>query len=121
MIKSIVSAVTALALLIPLSVSAQHGGHHGRHHNGVHHIHHHHRGHGQWVAPLIGGVILGAVIAESRNSQAAPPVVINTPVPATPPIEGVVLNPMVTYYNCLVRVYDPTTGSYRNEVMTCVR
>lgn len=27
----------------------------------------------------------------------------------------------VEYYNCLVRVYDPQTGYYRNEVMTCVR
>lgn len=27
----------------------------------------------------------------------------------------------VEYYNCLVRVYDPQSGIYRNEVMTCVR
>jgi hypothetical protein len=108
--KLIAGIVTSFALAAP--AFAQHGFHH----------HHHHAG-GNWVGPLIGGVVLGAVIANSRPVRAEPiiverPVVMPPmPVPSVPPI----LTPGVTYYNCLVRVYDPVTNMYRNEVMTCVR
>lgn len=91
--------------------------------------HHHHGGYyragGGWVAPLVGGVILGTIIA--RPSIAQPPVVVQQPpvVVQQPPI---VVNPpyyggIITrdYYSCLVQVYDPYTGQYRNEVQTCVR
>lgn len=121
MIKSIGILFTSLALLAPGVASAHHHGHHRHFHNGVHHIHHHHRGSNNWVGPLVGGVILGAIIADSRNAQAAPPVVINNPTPVVPPIDGPIINPTVTYFNCLVRVYDPVTNTHRNEVMTCVR
>ena len=73
-----------------------------------HHHHHHHRGHHNWVAPMIGGIVVGALIANQTQ-----PVVIQPPVYVTPPVTD--------YYQCLVQVYDPITNTYRNEVRTCVR
>jgi hypothetical protein len=77
---------------------------------------HHHRGGDRWVAPLVGGIILGSLIAkqnevivDERPIYTAPP----------PPIVHYPVGPQ--FYNCLVRVYDQRTGTYRNEVMTCVR
>lgn len=111
--RTIRSIVAGLLLVIAGAAQAQHGWHH-----------HHHPTHSNsnWVGPLIGGVVLGAVIAGARNTQASPPVIINpmppvvVPTPAVPP-----LYPGVTYYNCLARVYDPITNTHRNEVLTCVR
>lgn len=74
--------------------------------------HHHGGGGGNWVAPLILGGVVGAAIA-SRPTP--PPQVYYTPVP--PPV----YNPMPTYYQCLVQVYDPVYNIYRNEVATCTR
>lgn len=97
----------AIALLA-LPAAAQHHHHH-------HHRHHGHGGHNNWVGPLVGGIILGAVISNSRPVQAAEPVVVMPPVQSpVPPITA-------TYYSCLVRVLDPMTGAYRNEVMVCIR
>lgn len=90
-------------MLLATSASAQfHHGHGFRHH-----------GHGGgWVAPLIGGAIIGAVITDAaRANQPAPqpPIIVQQPVyqPNT--------------YSCLVQVYDPITRTIRNEVMTCVK
>lgn len=83
---------------------------------GQHHHHRDHRGGDRWVAPLVGGIILGSLIAkqnevivDERPIYTAPP----------PPIVHYPVGPQ--FYNCLVRVYDQRTGTYRNEVMTCVR
>ena len=72
--------------------------------------HHHYNGTGNnWVAPLVIGGLVGAAIA--RPTQ--PTIVYQPP--------SIVYNPVPTYYQCLVQVYDPVTGLYRNEVMTCAR
>lgn len=47
------------------------------------HYHHHHHGHANWVAPLIIGGVLGAVIANQANSAPPPPPVVVYP--AQPP------------------------------------
>jgi hypothetical protein len=81
----------------------------GSHHN-------HHRGGDRWVAPLVGGIILGAMISKQNEVVVDErPIYIAPP----PPIVHVPVGPQ--FYNCLVRVYDQYTGIYRNEVMTCVR
>jgi len=61
-----------------------------------------------WVAPVVGGVILGAVIARSIDNQ--PSIIIQPPV---------VQNQQ--YYSCTVQIYDNATNTIRNEVMTCVK
>ena len=61
-----------------------------------------------WVAPVVGGVILGAVIARSIDNQ---PSIIVQP--------SVVQNQQ--YYSCTVQVYDNITNTIRNEIMTCVK
>ena len=78
-----------------------------------HHGHHFHRhgGGGNWIAPLIGGAIIGAVITDAaRNNPPTPPVIIQQP-------------PQPIYqpntYSCLVQVYDPITRTIKNEVMLC--
>ena len=91
-----------LLLLVSASAFAQyrHHGHYGHRHGG-----------GNWVAPLIGGVIVGAVLSDAaRANQPAPqpPIIIQQPIPQT------------STYNCLVQVYDPITRTIKNEVMLCV-
>jgi len=61
-----------------------------------------------WVAPVVGGVILGAVIARSIDNQ--PSIIVQSPV---------VQNQQ--YYSCTVQIYDNATNIIRNEVMTCVK
>ena len=106
--KKLAAAIITIASFACAPVSAQH------HHRGGHY---HHTG-GDWVAPLVGGVILGAII--SRPSVAQPPVIVQQPpvIVHQPPFYGPVFR---EYYNCLVQVYDPYSGQYRNEVRTCVR
>ena len=97
----------AASLLLSSAAVAQHRyGHHNPHHH-----HHFHRGGSHWVAPAIGGLIIGAAIA---NSYATPAPVIVQPQVVTPA-------PRAEYYSCLVQVYDSNLNTYRNEVMTCVR
>ena len=96
--------LVVLLLLVSASAFAQyrHPGYYG----------HRHGGGGNWVAPLIGGAILGAVITDAARA--------NQPVPQ-PPI--IIQQPIYqpNTYNCLVQVYDPITRTVRNEVMTCVK
>ena len=61
-----------------------------------------------WVAPVVGGVILGAVIARSIDNQ--PSIIVQSPV---------VQNQQ--YYSCTVQIYDNATNTIRNEVMTCAK
>lgn len=70
--------------------------------------HHHHRSHSHWIAPALGGIIAGAIIA---NAASQPQPVIVVPQHLQP----------VEYYQCLVQVFDPYTNTYRNEVRTCIR
>ena len=95
--------LVVLLLLVSASAFAQyrHPGYYG----------HRHGGGGNWVAPLIGGAILGAVITDAARA--------NQPVPP-PPI--IIQQPMYqpNTYNCLVQVYDPITRTIKNEVMICV-
>ena len=95
--------LVVLLLLVSASAFAQyrHPGYYG----------HRHGGGGNWVAPLIGGAILGAVITDAARA--------NQPVPQ-PPI--IIQQPIYqpNTYNCLVQVYDPITRTIKNEVMICV-
>lgn len=94
--------LAVLLLLVSANAIAQY-----RHHG--HHGHYGHRSSGNWVAPLIGGVIVGAILTDAaRANQPPPPVIIQQPIPQT------------STYNCLVQVYDPITRTIKNEVMLCV-
>lgn len=69
-------------------------------------------GGGGWVAPLIGGAIIGAVISDAARA--------NQPAPQPP----IIIQQQPVYqpntYSCLVQVYDPITRTIKNEVMLCV-
>ena len=98
--------IAIVALLLSTSAFAQHG-HYG------HHGHRYHGGGsgGKWVAPLIGGVLIGAIISDARaNQQVSQTPVIIQQFPIYQP----------NTFSCLVQVYDPITQVIRNEVMTCV-
>jgi len=92
------------ALLVSTGAMAQHHGYHG----------HHGHGGGNWVGPLIGGVVLGTIITNSQR-----PVIVQQPpvIVQQPPIYNF---PIQNYYSCLVQVQDPYSGVIRNEVRTCV-
>ena len=98
--------IAIVALLLSTSAFAQHGhyGHHGHRYHGS-------GGSGKWVAPLIGGVLLGAIISDARANQQ---------VPQTPVIVQQFPIYQPNTFSCLVQVYDPITQVVRNEVMTCV-
>ena len=97
--------IAIVVLLLSTSAFAQyrHYGHHG--HYG------HRASNGNWVAPLIGGVIVGAILTDAARANQPvphPPIIIQQPIPQT------------STYNCLVQVYDPITRVIKNEVMICV-
>lgn len=81
MLKKIAIAVVLTATLAGTAEAQdryRHGGHHYRPHHG--HQHHyrpnHYRGGNNWVAPLVGGMVLGGVIgalAAPSYGYAAPP------------------------------------------------
>jgi len=98
--------IVITALLVSTGAMAQHG-HHGHYgHNG--------NGGGNWVGPLIGGVVLGTIITNSQRQVIVqqPPVIVQQPPVFNFPIQN--------YYSCLVQVQDPYSGVIRNEVRTCV-
>jgi len=97
--------IVITALLVSTGAMAQHHGYHGYHGHGG----------GNWAGPLIGGMVLGAVIANTQR-----PVYVQQPqvIVTQPPI---INYPVQNYYSCLVQVQDPYTGIIRNEVRTCVQ
>lgn len=97
--------IVITALLLSTGAMAQHHGHHG--HGG--------HGGGNWVGPLIGGIVLGTIITNTQRPvyTQQPQVIINQP--------PIINYPIVNYYSCLVQVQDPYTGIIRNEVRTCVQ
>ncbi len=95
-------AIFTMLLATSVFAGPFHHGHHYRHHGGG----------GNWVAPLIGGAIIGAMITDAARA--------NQPTPQ-PPI--IVQQPPIyqpNTYSCLVQVYDPITRTIKNEVMICV-
>lgn len=83
--KTITSILLAMGLTFS-SVPAFAGGHH--YHNGYKTQHHHKHGpvivhRDNWVAPLIGGVILGAVIADAKEKEKETKQVIVQSAPVT--------------------------------------
>jgi len=78
--------VIALFLALAVATPAVAGGHHYR--NGYKTQHHHRHGpviihRDNWVAPLIGGVILGAVIADAKEKETKQVIVQSAPVTVT--------------------------------------
>ena len=61
--KYILATVLALSLSTPALADHRHHDYY-RSHN-----HHNHKGSGKWVAPLIGGVVLGAIIADAKAKE----------------------------------------------------
>jgi hypothetical protein len=62
---------------------------HVQHRHGHHHYRHHapvivHRHHDNWVAPLVGGVILGAIITDANKERVERERVIVQSVPVNP-------------------------------------
>lgn len=94
--------IGALVASLAAPVLAQHG----------HHGHHHHGGSGNWVAPLIIGGVLGAVI----TSQNRPPVVQQPPIIYTPPVY---YPPLQTCREVLTIQIDPYGREYRYPQTVC--
>ena len=113
--KFIAILVTALITVTATAGDYRHKHHYNpRPHNG--HVVIQDRNDNNWAGPLIGGIILGAVIS---NAQAQ-----NQPQPVIVPRQ-VIIQEQRYYvpqkYPCNVEVYDPNTNTTRNEMMICVR
>ncbi len=76
MLKKVAAGLLALSLIVPSVAMADGRNRHVQHH------HHHHHNH-NWVAPLVGGLVLGGIIANQNRSYyyAPPPPVYYQPQP----------------------------------------
>lgn len=101
--KKILSALFILTISTPVFAG-------GNHHRG------HDRGGDRWVAPLVGGIILGALVSRQQDVVVEERPVYIAPQLVTPHYP---IGPQT--YNCMVRIYNPETGLFYNQVMTCVR
>lgn len=103
--------LAAAALALGLASAAAAGPHHR-------HYHHQHRHSGHWVAPLVGGVVLGALIHEAQR-----PVLVQTipPVYAQPQVMVQTIPPSVEPNNCLVSIRNPYTGITENLIIPCTK
>ena len=104
--RKVLITVIATAALLGATVSADAQYHQRRHGGGGGGYHHHRGGGGGWVAPLVGGLLLGgAIYGLSQPGYAAPP---QTYYPYSP-----------TRTVCgLEHVYD-TYGRYVGDRKTC--
>lgn len=77
---------------------------------------HRHNGY-QWVAPMLGGIAIGAIIAREQYGQLPAPVYL-PPVQVPPPV---IISPAPRTTMCLIQVYDPYNNTYRNEPVPCIK
>jgi len=73
--KQLLAVILALAVATPAVADGRDYNRHGGYNHRVQHHHGHGHG-GKWVAPLIGGVILGAVISEANKPKEKEVIVI---------------------------------------------
>lgn len=76
MIKKFLAVAVASTALIATQAMAQHHGYGHRPHHGPRIQHHHYSGGGGWIAPLIGGVIVGSIIADANARKEKETVIV---------------------------------------------
>ena len=74
--KQVIALFLALAIATPAVAGPRDHNRHGGYNNHRVQQHHHHRNGDKWVVPLIGGVILGAVINEANKPKQRDVVVV---------------------------------------------
>jgi hypothetical protein len=107
MVKKLLIAALTLSMLVPTVAMAD-----GRQHRGGYHKnnHQHHQHNNRWVAPLVGGVILGGIIA-NRNYYYEQPRVYVQPEPQY------YIQPIC--YDILVTEYDRYGRPYQYYIREC--
>ena len=103
MIKKILAATVACSLIATPALAG------GRHDHGRGHSEHHKSG-GKWVAPLIGGIIIGALIGGSSRERREDPYYDRQP--TYPPQDS---RDIPTYYNYQ---YNPDAHAYERGYYT---
>ena len=104
MVKKLLIAALTLIMLVPTVAMADHRQHRGGYHNNKHQ-HYHQQHNNRWVAPLVGGVILGWIIA-NRNYYYEQPRVYVQPEPQYYYIQPVCYDILVTEYDRYGRPYQ---------------
>jgi len=74
--KKVLALILALAIATPAVAGPRDHNRHNGYNNHRVQQHHHHRNGDKWVVPLIGGVILGAVINEASKPKEREVVVV---------------------------------------------